>query len=216
MAMTYATLKYLVQYLVGDPQTSTYSEQMYQDAINFACKDYARKTGATYLEANITPDADGFCTVPTAYVRVQRVSFKVGNTTITEMVPSTFSFESMKSNVWQSVTGVPKRWVLWDGSKIKLTPIPSPIYQATIGYIEHPADILYTAPTTTIDARIPEAHHEYLKYAAGAWLFQLDGDGQNMQAAEAHMQKFNSLIGYSDTILENKLQQSRTQAVREV
>lgn len=214
-SLTLATLRSLTSYVVGDPQNTTFSLAMYQDAINFAIKDYAKKTGATYLESSpIVPDASGFVTIPTSYIRLQRVSFLVGGTTLTQLIESTFNFESLKSNVWQSATGVPKRWVLWSGAKIKLTPIPSPVYSATVGYVEDPADL--TTDAGTVDARIPEAHQEYLKYAAASWLFQLDGDTQDLGKADNFMQKFNSLIGYSDPVLETKLQSARTQAAREV
>lgn len=216
MAMTYATLKYLTQYLIGDPQTSTYSEQMYQDSINFALKDYASKTGVTYLESVVVPDVNGFCVIPIDYIRVARVSHLVGGTVLTELVESTFNFESQKSNVWQSLAGLPKRWVLWDGGKVKLTPIPNPVYSATIGYVEHPVDMLSTAPSLTIEARIPEAHHEYLKYAACSWLSMIDGDGQDLGKTMKYMAIFNELIGYKDPVLELKMKQSRTQAEREV
>ena len=72
--MTLATLRTLVRQLVGDPQGSTYSLEMYQDAINFACKEYAKKTGVTYVETPVTMDTyDGTCTIPTSYMRINRV-----------------------------------------------------------------------------------------------------------------------------------------------
>ena len=74
MAMTLATLRTLVRQLVGDPQGSTYKIEMYQDAINFACKEYAKKTGVTYIETPLEMDTyDGTCTIPTAYMRINRV-----------------------------------------------------------------------------------------------------------------------------------------------
>ena len=74
MAMTLATLKTFVRQLVGDPQGSTYSLEMYQDAINFACKEYAKKTGVTYIETPVEMDIyDGTCTIPTSYMRINRV-----------------------------------------------------------------------------------------------------------------------------------------------
>ena len=74
MAMTLATLRTLVRQLVGDPQGSTYSPEMCQDAINFACKEYAKKTGATYVETSVTMDTyTGLCTIPTPYMRINRV-----------------------------------------------------------------------------------------------------------------------------------------------
>lgn len=74
MAMTLATLRSLTRQLIGDPQGSTYSPEMYQDAINFACKEYAKKTGATYVETSVTMDTyTGLCTIPTPYMRINRV-----------------------------------------------------------------------------------------------------------------------------------------------
>ena len=74
MAMTLATLRALTRQLIGDPQGSTYSPEMYQDAINFACKEYAKKTGVTYIETGVTMDAyTGLCTIPTSYLRINRV-----------------------------------------------------------------------------------------------------------------------------------------------
>jgi hypothetical protein len=220
MAQTLATIRNWTQYLVGDPQHSTYDLSMYQDAINFAVKEYANKTGATYAESDpIVPDASGFVAIPDDYLRVTRVSFNVGGTTLTELVESSVSFESMKSNVWKSLMQdtagfPPKRWVLWSGSKIKLIPIPNPVYTAVVGYVQKPVDL--TLDTDTVDARIPDPHNEFLKYAAASWLLSLDGDGQSLQLAEAFMQKFNQLIGYADPVLLAKVQQTRTQAEREM
>lgn len=216
MAMTVGTLKYLVQYLVGDPQLTTYSQQMYLDSINFACKEYAKKTGATYVETAVTPDANGFCAIPTPYIRIQRVLYKVKNVTNTQLVESTYSFESMKNPVWTNQYGTPKRWVLYSGAKVKLTPIPvtGAIFQATVGYVEHPADL--ASDSSTLDTRIPESHGEFLKYAAASWLLLLDGDGQNIALADNFMSKFNQMIGYADPVLDAKMAQSRTQGLREV
>ena len=215
--MTLANLKYLTQYLVGDPQLTTYSQQMYQDAINFACKDYATKTGSTYKEEpGLTVDSNGFVTIPTSYIRLQRVMYKVRNATYTRLLESTMSFEFEKSFTWETTFGLPRRWVLFAGNKIKLTPIPmiGASYPASIGYVETPN--VLTGDSSTVDSRIPEAHHEYLKYAASAWLLLLDGEGQDFQRAEAFMSKFNQLIGYVDPVLDQKLASSRTKGVREV
>lgn len=214
MALTLANLRYFTQYVVGDPQLSTFSSQMYQDAINYAIKDYAKKTEATYIEATVTPDANGFCAIPSRYIRIKRVSHLTGGTTLTQLVESTMSFESMKSEVWQAATGTPKRWVLWSGEKVKITPIPSPAYSATIGYIEDPADL--TTDAATVDTRIPLVHNEYLKYAASAWLLMLDGDSQDVPKAFALMNVFNQMIGYSDAVLDAKVQTTRNEGRREM
>ena len=207
--LTLAQLRYLTQYLVGDPQTSTYSTTMYLDAINFAVKDYAKKTGATYAESTATPDANGFAVIPTSYIRLLRVLYSGS-----QLVESTFSFESMKDPAWQTTVGTPRRWILWSGAKVKISPIPAVPTSATIGYVEDPTDLVLDADV--VDTRIPWAHHEYLKYAAGSWLLNLDGDGQDNQLADSYMAKFNALIGHSDQVLEGKIHTSRNQGSREV
>lgn len=220
MAQTLQTIRGWTQYIVGDPQLTTYSLQMYRDAINFAIKDYAVKTGITYAESSpIVPDASGFVTLPTDYIRVRRVIFNVGGTTATQLIESSFKFESDNSNTWQTLTQAtagypPRRWVLWSGAKVKLTPIPSPAYTAIVGYVQKPTDLALDADT--VDARIPDPHNEYLKYAAAFWLLQLDGDNQNLALADSYMTKFNQLIGYADPVLLAKLNASRTQAEREM
>lgn len=192
---------------------TTYTSTMYKDGINFAIKEYAKKTGATYAEATATPDANGFITIPTDYIRIQRVIYPI-SAVQTQLVESSFRFESMKYNVWQTTTGTPARWILWSGQKIKLTPIPTSPLSTTIGYVQKPADLALDADT--VDARIPDTHNEFLKYAAGAWLLHLDGDAQNIQLANEYMNEFNQLIGYADPVLDAKLDKSRTKAIREV
>ncbi len=213
MAQTLAQLRYWTQYLVGDPQMTTYTSTMYKDGINFAIKEYAKKTGATYAEATATPDANGFITIPTDYIRIQRVIYPISSVQ-TQLVESSFRFESMKYNVWQTTTGTPARWILWSGQKIKITPIPTSPLSTTIGYVQKPTDL--SLDSDTVDARIPDTHNEFLKYAAGAWLLHLDGDAQSIPLANEYMNEFNQLIGYADPVLESKLDKSRTKAIREV
>ena len=213
MAQTLSNLRYWTQYLVGDPQMTTYSKQMYTDAINFAIKEYAHKTGATYVETSpaIAVDANGFAVLPTDYMKVNRVVY--GGV---EMVESDFKFESQRSATWQTDSATaPKRWVLWSGAKIKLTPVVA-TWPGTcvVGYTEAPTAL--SADSDTVDVRIPDAHNEYLKYAAGSWLLNLDGDGQSLQQAAMFMNQFNSLIGYSDPVLTAKLNQLRKEGKLEV
>ncbi len=207
MAQTLSNLRYWTQYVVGDPQMTTYSLQMYTDAINYAIKDYATKTGATYAESTaIVPDSNGFVVLPTDYIKVQRVLFNVGGTTLTQLAESSFNFEGLANNQWEGLTQAtagfpPKRWVLFQGGKVKLTPIPSPAYTATVGYVQAPAALINN--TDLVDTRIPDAHNEYLKYAAASWLLSLDGDAQSIPVANVFMDKFNELIGFTGPTLDN-------------
>ena len=212
MASTLANLRYWAQYLVGDPQMTTYSTQMYTDAINFAIKEYVHKTGVTYFEISASVAATGLASIPTDYMKVNRVIY--GGS---ELVESDFKFESYRSPTWQTdtlVTG-PRRWVKWSGSQVKLTPVlvtwPG---TCTIGYTQTPTAL--SADADTVDVRIPLPHNEYLKYAAGFWLLNLDGDSQDLQQANMFMQEFNSLIGYSDPVLTATINQVRKEGKLEV
>ena len=134
---------------------------------------------------------------------------------VSQLLESTFQFESMKNPAWQSSTAArPLRWALWSGQKIKVTPIPSEDVAITVGYVEYPAAL--TTDASTIDARIPDGHAEYLKFAAAAYLRLLDGDNQDVAMADNLMTKFNQLIGYSDPVLDQKIQQQRNQGAREM
>lgn len=213
MSTTLAQMRYWTQYLVGDTNKETYDDTMYKDAINFAVEDYVQKTGVTYTEASILPDTNGFITIPTDYMRVHRVIYPIGSVA-TQLVETTFKFEAMKYNTWQVTAGEPARWLIWNGSKIKITPVPATPVFATVGYIQKPTDMVLDADV--VDPRIPDRDVEELKYAAAFWLLQLTGDNQSMALAQQFMQEFNALIGYSDPVLEAKLNRSRTQGIREV
>ena len=185
---------------------------MYTDAANFAVKQYCHKTGVSYLESSVAVDANGFASIPTSYMKVNRVVYGT-----TELVESDFKFESMASPTWQTTTAAtgPKRWIMWSGAKVKLVPLlatwPG---TCTIGITDTPTAL--SADSDTIDARIPVAHNEYLKYAAAAWLLNLDGDAQDIGMANNYMNQFNQLIGYSDPVLTSKLNATRREGKLEV
>ncbi len=211
MASTLAALRYWTQYILGDPQMTTYSTQMYTDALNFALKEYAHKTGVTYMESSAAVDATGLATIPTTYMKMNRVVY--GGV---EMVESNFKFESLRSATWQTdAATAQKRWILYSGAKVKLTPIVATWPgTCTIGYTDTPTALV--ADGDTVDTRIPAAHNEYLKYAAAFWLKNLDGDAQSLQEANEFMAEFNGLIGYSDPVLMAKLNQMRKEGKLEV
>ena len=132
-----------------------------------------------------------------------------------QLLESTFQFESVKDPSWQTTTAPqPLRWVLYSGSSVKITPIPTDNVAITIGYVEYPSSL--TTDGMTVDARIPDGHAEYLKFAACAYLKLLDGDNQDVAMADNYMNKFNQLIGYADPVLDQKILQSRTQGAREM
>lgn len=212
MALTLLQLKTLVQDLLGDTGAQTYDVTDHLiPAINFAVKQYCHKTGVSYLEASAAVDAAGLATLPTDYMKINRVLY-AGS----QLIESGFEWEASKNPAWQTATGTaPKRWALWSGAKIKLTPIVATWPgTCTIGYTQNPTELALDADT--VDARIPIQHNEYLKYAAAAWLLNLDNDIENVNMATNYMNMFNQLIGYSDPVLTVKLNQTRKEGKLEV
>lgn len=201
--MTLAQLKTLVRDLIRDnvnyeataPDSQSalgYTPIQVVDAINYAIKNYCDKTGATYLEENATLTAAGLATIPTDYIRVLGVDY--GGK---ELVQSRADFEDLKDDQWETRTGtVTRRWVMWSGSQVKLTPILSAwsggTSQCAIKFIEQPTAL--ASDSDTVDSRIPLSQHEYLKYAAAAWLLQHMNDEQNLALASAFDKQFNNLI----------------------
>jgi hypothetical protein len=210
MSMTLAELTNLVQYLVGDPQMSTYSQAMYSESIEFAIKQYAIKTGVTYQEASALVGSTGLVTLPSDYLRINRIMLGTK-----QLIESTMGFEGDKSETWTANTSAAhKRWVVWSGAAAKLLPLMTTYsaVTATIGYVQQPATL---AGTYTVDSRIPTKHNEYLKYAAAFYLLHLDGDGQDIQKGDKFMETFNGLIGYEDPVLQYSQNLTRKMGKRE-
>jgi len=214
MAQIPSLVRYWTQYLVGDPQMSTYTLQMYQDAINFACKDYAMKTGATYSETTVTPDANGFCLMPSDYIRAQRVIY--GGT---ELIESTFSFEDSKSNTWQTYTQSaatfpPRRWVPWSGAKIKLTPIPSGTASATIiGFVQNPA-ALSCATSATAAASVMTVGQSYYIVDPGSTSFTAVGASANATGVQFVASATASGTGIVENVIDLRIPDSHNEFLK--
>ena len=201
--MTLGQLKTLVRDLIRDnvnyeataPDSQSalnYTNTQVVDAINYAIKNYCDKTGATYLEENATLTAAGIATIPADYIRVLGVEYSNK-----ELVKSDADFEDMKDDQWETRTGtVTRRWVMWSGSHVKLTPILSAwsggTSQCAIKFIEQPTAL--SADADTVDTRIPASQQEYLKYAAAAWLLQHMNDEQSIALSSVFDKQFNNLI----------------------
>lgn len=112
-----------------------------------------------------------------------------------QLVRTEPGFEEMKDDQWEDRFGPsPRRWCMWTGTSIKITPIPDDYStnSVRIDYIEQPTALANDADT--VDSRIPESQQEYLKYAAAAWLLQHMNDEQNLALASAFDKQFNNLI----------------------
>jgi hypothetical protein len=112
-----------------------------------------------------------------------------------QLVQTEPRFEETKDDQWEDRTGAsPRRWCMWTGTSIKITPIPTDYASNSvrIDYIEQPTALANDADT--VDSRIPLNQQEYLKYAAAAWLLQMMNDEQNIALASAFDKQFNNLI----------------------
>ena len=202
--MTLGQLKTLVRDLIRDnvnyeataPDSQSalnYTNTQVVEAINYAIKNYCDKTGATYLWEFADLDDDGIAEIPTDYIRVLGVEFMNK-----ELVKSSDDFESMKDDQWETRRGtVTRRWVMWSGSHVKLTPIPDVpgadgMPSCVIKYIEQPTAL--SADADEVDSRIPESQQEYLKYSAAAWLLQHMNDEQSIALSSVFDKQFNNLI----------------------
>jgi hypothetical protein len=104
--------------------------------------------------------------------------------------PTTMAFEDNKNPAWRDIVGPPRRWMVYSGRQLRIT--PKSVVNLKVGTIEQPA--LLALDGDTPDTRIPIPHHLHLKYAAAAFLLRMDGDNQDEAGADGFMKVFNSLI----------------------
>ena len=112
-----------------------------------------------------------------------------------QLVRTEPGFEEMKDDQWEDRIGAsPRRWCMWTGTSIKITPIPDDYdsNSVRIDYIEQPTALANDADT--VDSRIPLSQQEYLKYAAAAWLLQHMNDEQSIALSSVFDKQFNNLI----------------------
>lgn len=205
---TITTLWNDTRYLVGDSPavSNSWSDDQIIAAINFAIQHYCKVTNVTYLEATAALNSNGIFSIPTDYIAILRVGYAGQGATYKWLLNSSSREETMKNPDWENTTvtapSEPKRWVMFSGNQIKLTPKlsnwSSGTWNAAIGYIQEPTNFttaqLTTNPNAVPDARIPNNHHRHLKYAAAYWLLMVDGDHQDLQNANNMMQQFLELI----------------------
>lgn len=189
---TLGDVKTEVRTLIGDAESLSlsWSNESVNAAINWAVEHYFRITGKSYTEAELTKSGTTF-PLPNSYIYVKRAGYKPSGGTNTWLLQSTIDQETNKNPDWQTLVGTPKRWVLFDGNKVRLTPNPS-TGTCVIGYAEEPVSLITDADP--IDTRIPVPYQRFLKYAAASWLLQIDGDTQDMQTAANYLAMFSEII----------------------
>ena len=107
---------------------------------------------------------------------------------------TTKEFEDLRNPDWRDmVDPYPRRWMVHDGRKLRLTPKQSP-HRAivTVGYLEAPSTLVVDGDSP--DTRIPVPHHAHLPYSAAAILLAQAGKGQDLQRSQTMMAIFDSLI----------------------
>lgn len=184
------TLKQLIEetrLLVGDLSdvSNTWSEEDVIAAVNYAVQSYCRLTGCNYIEESKTLTS-GKTEPINDYLMIERCKYN-GNV----LLITSKQDEEIKNPSWESKTGTPLRWMIYDGKTIRV--VPSTSGTLTVGFVKQPA--LMSALTDTVDSSIPFPHHIFLKYAAASWLMMIDGDKQDFQESAMMMQVFAQGIG---------------------
>jgi hypothetical protein len=190
--MTLGEIKTEVRTLVGDAASlsTAFSDQTVIASINFAVEHFFKATGKSYTEAELTKSGSTF-PLPNSYIMVARAGYKPTGGSNTWLLNTTIGEETNRNPDWQTLVGTPKRWMIFDGAKIRLTPNPTS-GTCVIGYVEEPTNMVNDADV--VDSRIPVPYQRFLKYAAAAWLFEIDGDTQDMALAANHFALFTEFI----------------------
>ena len=120
---------------------NTYSTQMVLDSINYAIKEYCKRSNASFTFTTSVIPATGLIPTPSDYLEVKQVS--IGGKFLEK---SSWAFESMKDYDWDSETGTEaRRWLLQDYLTIKMVPIVSDwslgLTSARVGYLQAPKSV---------------------------------------------------------------------------
>ena len=111
------------------------------------------------------------------------------------LLESTLHIEDMKNPNWRSRKGEPTVWIDVSGSTILLNGQPSS-GQILLGYIQTP--VAMVNPTDSPDPSIPQAFHQYLKFAAAAWLLVQSGQAKDLAKAGDYYKRFTVGIGLGE------------------
>ena len=108
------------------------------------------------------------------------------------LLQSTLEIEDLKNPDWRSRVGEPTVWIQSSGYMIQLNGQPAS-GNVLVGYIQEPTPMAGDGDSP--DERIPEFFHQYLKFAAAAWLLTQAGQSQDLKRAADFYAKFTSSIG---------------------
>jgi len=165
------------------------------DALNWGCDQIAQLLGITRVDASLSVSGN-LVTIPTDAIKpvaVQCWWTPSGGALMGKILyESTLAIEDAKNPNWRSRTGNPTVWMQQDGSTILLNGIPA-TGVVMVGYLQVPTAMVL--PGDTPDPRIPTVFHQYLKFAAAAWLLLQAGQAEDRKKATEMFGKFATGIG---------------------
>jgi hypothetical protein len=165
------------------------------DGIKFAQRQIASLLGLTRIDKLFFSVNNRFA-MPIDAIKVVHAEMRYVSSTGVPMgkvlYESTMAIEDTKNINWRSRTGDPTVWIQASGNTILMNGQPSSS-EILVGYIQDP--VAMVNPTDTPDVRIPQYFHQFLKYAAAAWLLSQAGQGMDLKKASEHYAKFTACLG---------------------
>lgn len=173
-----------------------YQTDWADEAIDFACEQVAALLGLTFAFSDSIAVTNRYAASPGDAIRVESVrTLPEGDVMGRMLLRSTRAAEDRKNPSWRDRTGEPTVWLEETGSTIRLNGQPTS-NAVIVGYMQQPTAM--TDDADTPDTRIPPALHPHLKYAAAAYLLNLEGQGRNPEKANELFSQFGILIGVGE------------------
>ena len=194
MAMTLAELRADVRELIGAGIFDRCFEPAWaNDAVNFACEQVASLLGLTFTLSSSIPVSGCKADIPSDAMVLQLVKTMPSGATMGKiLLSSSRTVEDAKNPFWRDRTAEPTVYIQETGASLRLNGQPAS-GAVIVGYIQRPTAMVVDADMP--DVRIPSVFHDHLRYAAKAYLLQLDGPGKNMEEANLAFETFGRLIG---------------------
>jgi hypothetical protein len=212
MGKTFTDVMTQVRELIGDYQSTTFTDKQVGEAINWAQDLVIRIKGFKVATRLYNPTTYPTGSLPSDWLVVKRMqlvtntapTFGVDSSDVTDVVirildPSEVGLEDSNNERWRSVrpSYLPRRWTLIGGLLFSIVPPLMPTDGSGAGmyvrlhYIKRAVPVDYTVPTSPVDASIPDYYQEALRYAAVAYLLEKDTDLKSLQLKGEMMKAFD-------------------------
>ena len=190
-ALTIPQVVEATRQLVGDLQVDTFhfSDAQLVDAIDWACTEFLRKTGASFTWAALTEDT-GIYPLPADQISVVKI---LADGFILDR--STQRVEDVMNPAWRDNATAEKalRWCYIDGNSISIIP-PVTAAEVSAGYIRMAASI-ETVDGDAWEPLVSDYAKTILHFAAGSYLLKMNTDQQDLQKADKYLSDFNMFVG---------------------